>query len=137
MLRALVGDVVEGIPTTIPAQVAILSHDDVVSASHSTRWVEERLDLSGIMAGRRQGVLAPVPAAPAVTEAEPAGRVLREVDAEVDGRRYRVRLWVPETGGAGEAGRPATAGPHRWRARGLGREGRLPPARLGEPRHRR
>ncbi len=105
MLRALSETVVEGIPTTIPAHVAILSHDDVVSASHSTRWVEERLDLSAISSAAPSGAPAGAPGA-ALTEGEGdagAGRVLREVDAEVDGRRYRVRLWVPDTAGAAGA----------------------------------
>jgi acetyl-CoA/propionyl-CoA carboxylase biotin carboxyl carrier protein len=41
-------------------------------------------------------------------DAEP--RVLREVTAEVDGRRYAVKLWVPETAGiaAGATGRGGT-----------------------------
>ncbi len=103
MLRALSEMAVEGIATTIPAHVAILSHEDFVSARHSTKWVEQDLDLSGID-----------PFAPAGTPATPKGedggsrRVLREVDAEVDGRRYRVKLWVPEEadGGREAAGRP-------------------------------
>jgi acetyl-CoA/propionyl-CoA carboxylase biotin carboxyl carrier protein len=101
MLRALDETVVEGIATTIPAHRAILSHDDFVSAAHSTRWVEERLDLSGVAAH--------------ATEAAPVDdgerRVLREVDAEVDGRRYRVKLWVPEAA----AGPGAGSGPARGR----------------------
>jgi len=89
MLRALSETVLEGIPTTIPAHVAILSHDDVVSASHSTRWVEERLDLSALSSEAPAGGLAGPPG-PSGTEGDGdagAGRVLREVDAEVDGRR--------------------------------------------------
>ena len=34
-----------GVATTIPADVAILSHPDFVAGEHSTKWVEERLDL--------------------------------------------------------------------------------------------
>src|SRR5206468_7217973 len=45
MLRALAEFEVEGIATTIPAHVAILSHPDFAAAEHSTKWVEERLDL--------------------------------------------------------------------------------------------
>ena len=37
-------------PPRIPADIAILAHPDFVAAKHSTKWVEERLDLSG---GRR------------------------------------------------------------------------------------
>ena len=94
MLRALSETSVEGVATTIPAHQAILSHADFVRAAHSTRWVEEQLDLSSIAA----------PADSRPDRADEGGRVLREVDAEVDGRRYRVRLWVPE-----EAAAPAVA----------------------------
>jgi acetyl-CoA/propionyl-CoA carboxylase biotin carboxyl carrier protein len=86
MLRALGEMSVVGVATTIPAHLAILSHPDFAAARHSTRWVEERLDLAAV---------APAEAAPSPGEGAPA-KVLREVDAEVDGRRYRVRLWLPE-----------------------------------------
>ncbi len=88
MLRALAETVVDGVATTIPAHKAILAHDDFVAAAHSTRWVEERLDLSGVSA----------PASSAGQSPDGEQRVLREVDAEVDGRRYRVKLWVPDLG---------------------------------------
>jgi acetyl-CoA/propionyl-CoA carboxylase biotin carboxyl carrier protein len=100
MQRALSETVVDGIATTIPAHEAILAHPDFIAATHSTRWVEERLDFS---------TLAPTAVPPAPTEGEShETRVLREVDAEVDGRRYRVKLWVPQAaisgGGAGSGG---------------------------------
>jgi acetyl-CoA/propionyl-CoA carboxylase biotin carboxyl carrier protein len=110
MLRALAETEVAGVATTIPAQVAILEHPDFVAGRHSTRWVEERLDLSGVD--------SKVQTDPAPEEdGEP--RVLREVDAEVNGRRYRVKLWVPDTGvvvpaGGGAAARAAA--PKRARA---------------------
>ncbi|MGH9299476.1 MAG: acetyl/propionyl/methylcrotonyl-CoA carboxylase subunit alpha, partial [Acidimicrobiales bacterium] len=108
MLRALGETVIEGVATTIPAHQAILEHDDFVAARHSTRWVEESLDLTGVAApplevsGKADGGAA-----------EAGRRVLREVDAEVDGRRYKVKLWVPEeaaastgsgSGGSGSGG---------------------------------
>jgi len=93
MLRALEETKIEGVATTIPADVAILSHPDFVEAKHSTRWVEDTLDLSGVSA-------APLGVEPELSEPE---KVLREVTAEVDGRLYQVKLWVPagETGGGG------------------------------------
>ncbi len=99
MLRALRETVVEGIATTIPAHEAILSHPDFAAAQHSTRWVEERLDLSSVGA---HGGATDIPA-------PGESRVLREVDAEVDGRRYRVKLWVPDAG-EGVASGPAGSG---------------------------
>jgi acetyl-CoA/propionyl-CoA carboxylase biotin carboxyl carrier protein len=96
MLRALEETRIEGVASTIPADVAILSHPDFIEAKHSTRWVEDKLDLSGISSAR--GAAEPEPAN---TE-----KVLREVTAEVDGRLYRVKLWVPtsEPGARGSAG---------------------------------
>src|ERR1700722_13744807 len=48
MLRALDETEITGIATTIPADVAILSHPDFAEAKHSTKWVEDVLDLSGL-----------------------------------------------------------------------------------------
>jgi acetyl-CoA/propionyl-CoA carboxylase biotin carboxyl carrier protein len=111
MLRALRETEIEGLATTIPADIAILEHPDFVKVEHSTNWVAEKLDLSGISA-------AGPPAAPTALDSEPA-RVQRDVDVEVDGRRFRVKLWVPDLGptaiagsGAGGAGaRPARPRP--------------------------
>ena len=107
MLRALRETEIEGLATTIPADIAILEHPDFVKVEHSTNWVAEKLDLSGISA-----------AGPTALDSEPA-RVQRDVDVEVDGRRFRVKLWVPDLGptaiagsGAGGAGaRPARPRP--------------------------
>ncbi|MGA8726586.1 MAG: biotin carboxylase N-terminal domain-containing protein, partial [Acidimicrobiales bacterium] len=44
MLRAIDETVIEGVATTLPADVAILSHPDFVAAEHSTNWVEHGLD---------------------------------------------------------------------------------------------
>ena len=92
MLRALDETVIRGVATTIPADAVILSHPDFVAGRHSTRWVERDVDLSGL------APLSPADAGVGGTggaeEAEP--RVLREITAEVDGRRYEVRLWVPD-----------------------------------------
>ena len=58
MLRALGETELEGPATTIPADVAILSHEDFINVEHSTNWVEQKLDLSGVSS-------APVQAPPA------------------------------------------------------------------------
>jgi acetyl-CoA/propionyl-CoA carboxylase biotin carboxyl carrier protein len=100
MLRAISETRITGVATTLPAHEAILSHPDFASAAHSTRWVEEALDLRALTAG---------PAAPA--EPPPSDdevpTVQRDVTAEVDGRRYSVRLWVPDLGTVITPGRGA------------------------------
>ena len=70
MLRAIAETRVSGVATTLPADVAILSHPDFVAATHSTKWVEETLDLSdlavaavaGAPEGGRRGRRPPGPA---------------------------------------------------------------------------
>ena len=52
MIRALRETEVEGVATTIPADLAILEHPDFIAVEHSTNWVEEKLDLSGVAAPR-------------------------------------------------------------------------------------
>jgi acetyl-CoA/propionyl-CoA carboxylase, biotin carboxylase, biotin carboxyl carrier protein len=112
-LRALGELEIAGIATTIPADVAILSHPDFVAGEHSTKWVEERLDLSataappaeaGAGAGADDGLREP--------------KVRRDVDVEVNGRRFGVTVWVPESQAgavvaAGAAGSKAAPRPRR------------------------
>ncbi|MGQ0616927.1 MAG: acetyl-CoA carboxylase biotin carboxylase subunit [Acidimicrobiia bacterium] len=110
MRRALSEMQVEGVATTVPADVAILSHPDFAAATHSTRWVEDTLDLSSV-----QAPPSPPPPADGGTDGEEP-KVRRDVDVEVNGRRYAVSLWVPEPA-AGPAGpRPAAARPKRTAA---------------------
>jgi acetyl-CoA/propionyl-CoA carboxylase, biotin carboxylase, biotin carboxyl carrier protein len=107
MLRALGETTVTGVATTIPADVAILEHPDFIAGRHSTRWVEDRLDLSALVPA--------TPVDPGASDGEDgAPRVLREVTAEVDGRRYQVRLWVPDVVSAGGGARGGTR-PHKPR----------------------
>ncbi|MEY2969329.1 MAG: acyl-CoA carboxylase alpha chain [Actinomycetota bacterium] len=101
-IRALNEMVVEGVHTTIPADVAILEHPDFVAFQHSTKWVEERLDLSNV------GTTAP---APAGDEAE--ALVERKTTVEVNGKRFAVKMWIPEgqmvSAGPAKAKKPARA----------------------------
>jgi acetyl-CoA/propionyl-CoA carboxylase biotin carboxyl carrier protein len=118
MLRAIDETVIEGIATTMPAHVAILSHEDFINGEHSTKWVEERLDLSGVSSA---------PAAPVVGE-DGETKVLREVEAEVDGRKYTVKLWVPDIApiaisGSGRGAAAPGARPHAPTAQGAGPAG--------------
>ena len=101
-LRALGELKIEGIATTIPADIAILEHADFRANHHSTKWVEEVLDLSGVSAT----------ASTTVEVEEP--KVKREVDVEVNGKRFSVAMWVPEataTAPAASGGRRRSAGP--------------------------
>jgi acetyl-CoA/propionyl-CoA carboxylase biotin carboxyl carrier protein len=101
LIRALRETEIEGIATTIPAHLLILEHPDFIAGEHSTKWVEERLDLSGIAAPAKAAAPEPVGDEPPLVE--------RHVDVEVDGRRHRVRLWVPDVGPVVAAGGVAGA----------------------------
>jgi acetyl-CoA/propionyl-CoA carboxylase, biotin carboxylase, biotin carboxyl carrier protein len=120
MERALGEMDVAGIATTIPAHKLMISHPDFVAGKHSTTWVEERLDLSA---------LVPQPAAAELAMPED-GRTLSEVDAEVDGRRYRVRLWLPQAATATSrrvgSGGPAVAAARGRRTGSANRRAALP-----------
>jgi acetyl-CoA/propionyl-CoA carboxylase biotin carboxyl carrier protein len=84
-IRALDELVIEGVATTVPADLAILRHPDFVAVEHSTKWVEQNLDLSGV------GSVRAAPAAD--TDAEPL--VERTTTVEVNGKRFAVKMWVP------------------------------------------
>ena len=120
LVRALRETVVEGVATNAAAHLAILQHPDFVSGAHSTSWVDERLDLSGVSspaaasAGGRDA-----PAAP------------REVDVEVQGRRYHVRVWASDEVTSSP---PAPAAPTaRARRHGPPRGGPATPGELRVP----
>jgi acetyl-CoA/propionyl-CoA carboxylase biotin carboxyl carrier protein len=120
MVRALRETEIEGVATTIPADVAILEHPDFIAVEHSTNWVAQKLDLSGVASH------APAPA----SESDEPGRVQRDVDVEVDGRRYQVKLWVPDVGpvvtagaGAARPARPRSSGGHGAHDHGGGASG--------------
>ena len=102
-IRALEEMVVEGVATTIPADIAILRHPDFQAMLHSTKWVEEKLDLSGIE------TVKPVPTAEGD---DPL--VQRSTTVEVNGKRFDVKMWVPDmpmvaAGPAKAAKKPARA----------------------------
>ena len=101
MLRAIGETHIAGVATTLPAHQVILSHPDFAAATHSTKWVEERLDLNDLAAEPAGAV----PAVPVSEDGVPT--VQRDVTAEVDGRRFSVRLWVPDLGTAAAPGRTA------------------------------
>ncbi len=98
-IRALDEMVVEGVHTTIPADLAILRHPDFAAVTHSTKWVEETLDLSGLVSHAGS------------PEAPEDDLVERQTTIEVNGKRFDVKMWVPETVGvvAKKSKKPARA----------------------------
>jgi len=85
-IRALKELNIVGVATTAPADLAVLRHPEFAAIEHSTKWVEESLDLSGITADTP----------PADIDGE-SPRVKRELDVEVNGKRFSVSMWVPDT----------------------------------------
>ena len=85
---------ISGLHTTLPADLAILTHPDFAAGEHSTKWVEDRLDLSDLeLTADLEG---PTGGADANgNEAEP--KVRRQVDVEVNGKRFDVAMWIPES----------------------------------------
>jgi acetyl-CoA/propionyl-CoA carboxylase biotin carboxyl carrier protein len=103
MLRALDETVIDGVATTIPALRVILESEAFIAGRHSTNFVEDELDLSTVVAAAQEGAL------------DEQGRELTTVEAEVDGQRFSVRLWLEPwtTGGA------ASTSGHRRPAGGI------------------
>ena len=93
MLRALGELEISGVATTTPAHVALLSHPDFAAATHSTKWVEDEVDPSVFAA-------APAPELAATADGAEAEELIeRTVPVEVNGKRFAVRLWLPEGSG--------------------------------------
>jgi acetyl-CoA/propionyl-CoA carboxylase biotin carboxyl carrier protein len=88
MLRALAEFEIEGVRSTIPAQAALLAEPAFIEAKHSTRWLEEEVDPALLAA-------AATAAAPTAAGSEPL--IARTVPVEVDGRRFEVKVWLPES----------------------------------------
>lgn len=106
-VRALEETAVAGVATTIGADRAVLRHPDFAAAAHSTNWLSEHLDILAADPATTE----PAPAEPA--DGGGAARVRRDIDVEVDGKRFSVSMWVPDSGGS-PPGAPAA----RRRARG-------------------
>jgi acetyl-CoA/propionyl-CoA carboxylase, biotin carboxylase, biotin carboxyl carrier protein len=101
-INALEEMVVEGVATTVPADLAILRHPDFQAMQHSTKWVEETLDLSGVEA----------PKPPVAPEGDDTTvLVQRSTTVEVNGKRFDVKMWVPDAPLAIAGARPAKKSP--------------------------
>ena len=107
MLRAIEETRIEGVATTLPADVIILASDDFVNGTHSTKWVEETLDFQDLSAGVE----------PAVSVG--SGSVRRDVTAEVNGRRVSVALWLPDGNDALPRATSTAAKPRRQHHAGV------------------
>ena len=97
-LRALEEMSVEGVATTVPAAIAILQHEDFASLAHSTKWVEETLDLSHINA-----------AAPSPPDGADASATPKTLSVEVDSKKFSVTVWLPDAAPADQAVRTRRA----------------------------
>jgi acetyl-CoA/propionyl-CoA carboxylase biotin carboxyl carrier protein len=84
MLRAIEETTIEGVATTLAADVVILTDQQFVEGTHATNWVEDELDFTTL----------PEVVTAAVSVGD--GQIRRDVTAEVDGRRVTVALWLPE-----------------------------------------
>ena len=120
-LRALDEFEIDGIATTIPADKAILRHPDFVAGEHSTKWVEDRLDLSA--SRRRPPARADGrrPRAPSRAQGAPGRRRRGQRQA------LPVTVWVPESQAAavaaGAAGGRVAERPRRSGASAAGGAG--------------
>ena len=117
MLRALRELKVEGIHTTIPAHLALLAHADFQAGHHSTKWVEDELDLAALLPTDAETAAAPAEAddAPALVE--------RTVPVEVNGKRFSVRMWLPDAPVVASSGGAARARPRPAQTAGAGGAG--------------
>jgi acetyl-CoA/propionyl-CoA carboxylase biotin carboxyl carrier protein len=125
MLRALAEFEIEGVCTTIPAQMALLAEPAFIEAKHSTKWLEEEVDPDLLVSGAAAAAsAAPAAATSSDSEAEPL--IARTIPVEVNGRRFDVKVWLPESpqipagGGASAGAKGGRAGRARSAAGGAG-----------------
>ena len=110
-LRALGEMQVEGVATTVPADEAILAHPDFVAVTHSTRWVTDELDLTGLM---------PMQVAEELGFTESGDKARHTIDVEVNSKRYTVKLWMPEGATAAPSDERRARRPRRSSGSGSG-----------------
>jgi acetyl-CoA/propionyl-CoA carboxylase biotin carboxyl carrier protein len=123
MLRALQELVVEGIHTSVPAHELVLRHPDFAAGTHSTNWLENEVDLSGLTSSTGA-------ASAPVAEPEADALVERTVPVEVDGKRFSVKLWLPDapvvsSGGGGGGGGKRAPKPKAAASTGGGGDGTI------------
>ncbi len=94
--RALGEYRVTGVPTTIPAHLAVLDHPSFVNGDHHTRFLEEEAVMPR----------TPLHTDPTLPEAE--AETQRSMTVEVGGRRFDVTFWAPEAPQESSDRRPGT-----------------------------
>jgi acetyl-CoA/propionyl-CoA carboxylase biotin carboxyl carrier protein len=104
MVRALGEFEIGPIKTTIPAHLALLQTDDFRNVNHSTKWVEDEIDPASFSAAGGAALAVPAPA-------DADELVERTVPVEVDGRRYSVKVWLPDAPAAAPAKKSGRARP--------------------------
>jgi acetyl-CoA/propionyl-CoA carboxylase biotin carboxyl carrier protein len=75
----------------------LLADPAFAAGDHSTKWVENEIDATQFA----EAATAPAPAA--ADEREPVSA--RTVPVEVDGKRFEVRVWLPDAPAGGDAPR--------------------------------
>jgi acetyl-CoA/propionyl-CoA carboxylase biotin carboxyl carrier protein len=92
MLRALGEFEISGIHTTIPAHKVLIGHPDFAAVEHSTKWVEDAFDPTEFA-----GDDAPAAAGTESDGATDRGPLVeRAMPVEVNGKRFSVKVWLPE-----------------------------------------
>lgn len=125
LLRALREFDVAGVSTTIPAHLALVGHADFAAVQHSTKWVENEVDHSTFALADAAAPSVALGSALAAADGEGTGTaaplVERAMPVEVNGKRFAVKVWVPEStvgaiGPYAAAGAPGGASRARPRA---------------------
>ena len=103
----------------------MLDHPDFAAGHHSTNWLENEVDLSGLTSEA-----APQTTTGAGDGAEPETLTERTVPVEVDGKRFNVKLWLPDppvvtTSGAGTGGNKRAPRPKAAASSGGGGDGTI------------
>ncbi len=111
MKRALAETEIEGIKTTIPAHLAILNEADFQQAKHSTKWVEGLESIKAISVDPQAAV-----------ETEDQETESHEVQAEVNGKKFTVKLRLPK-GSISSQPNQAPQGQKRTRAQSSSHRG--------------
>ena len=85
--RAIGETTIEGVHHTLDAQLAMIQQDDFAQGTHHTRWVEDDLD-ANLWESKTEDLFASSPE---------NGTEEVEVPVEVNGKRFNVKMFLPES----------------------------------------